>query len=127
MTIKEQDREAGLRRGQQVMAAGGILGALAASACCVLPLVLVSLGVSGAWIGNLTALAPYQPYVLAGTLTALGYGFYLVYWRSPAVCSDDTCKRPLPSRGVKLGLWVGTALVAVALIIPRIALILSDL
>lgn len=40
------------------IAAGGILGAIAASSCCILPLVLFSLGIGGAWIGNLTALAP---------------------------------------------------------------------
>ena len=39
-------------------AAGGILGALAASSCCILPLALFMLGISGAWIGNLTTLAP---------------------------------------------------------------------
>ncbi len=44
----------------RLVAAGGILGALAASSCCILPLVLVlfSVGISGAWIGNLTELAP---------------------------------------------------------------------
>lgn len=40
----------------RLVAAGGILGALAASSCCIIPLVLFSLGISGAWIGNLTAL-----------------------------------------------------------------------
>jgi len=111
---------------EQTTAVGGILGAIAASACCVVPLLFVSLGVSGAWIGNLTALAPYQPYVLAFTFAVLGYGFYSVYWRPRVVCSDGACERPLPSRAVKLGLWLGTALVAVALIFPRIALMLSD-
>jgi mercuric ion transport protein len=43
-------------------AAGGLLGALAASSCCIVPLALFTLGVGGAWIGNLAALEPYQPY-----------------------------------------------------------------
>jgi mercuric ion transport protein len=110
---------------ERLTAVGGILGAIVASSCCVLPLLFVSLGVSGAWIGNLTALAPYQLYVLALTMAVLGYGFYLVYWRPRAVCSYGTCEQPLPSRAVKLGLWLGTALVAVALIFPRIALVLA--
>ena len=38
MTIKKQDREVGIQRGSQLMAAAGILGALAASSCCILPL-----------------------------------------------------------------------------------------
>jgi mercuric ion transport protein len=45
----------------RLVAAGGILGALGASACCVVPLLLFSLGISGAWIGTLTALSPYSP------------------------------------------------------------------
>ena len=35
---------------QKLVAAGGVIGALAASSCCILPLVLFGLGVSGAWI-----------------------------------------------------------------------------
>ena len=54
--------DAAIGRTQKLVAAGGILGAIAASSCCIAPLVLFSLGISGAWIGNLTALAPYQPY-----------------------------------------------------------------
>src|SRR5712692_8846532 len=53
-TVQSQD-DVGNRRGQAMMAAGGVLGALAASSCCILPLVLFGLGVSGAWIGNFTA------------------------------------------------------------------------
>src|SRR6266851_5223734 len=61
-------------RTEKLLAAGGVLGALAASSCCIVPLVLFSLGVSGAWIGNLTRLAPYQPYFIAATAACLGYG-----------------------------------------------------
>ena len=46
---------------QRLIAVSGILGALAASSCCIVPLVLFSIGIGGAWIGNLTALAPYKP------------------------------------------------------------------
>jgi mercuric ion transport protein len=42
------------------IAAGSLFGALAASSCCILPLVLFSLGISGAWISHFTALAPYN-------------------------------------------------------------------
>ena len=62
MTINQETKLPDVRHRQRLMAAGGLLGALAASSCCILPLVLFSLGVSGAWIGNFTQLAPYQPY-----------------------------------------------------------------
>ena len=79
----------------RLTALGGILGAIAASSCCIAPLVLFSLGISGAWIGNLTALAPYQPYFIAATLACLGYGYWLVYRRKKIACADGA---PAPGR-----------------------------
>src|SRR5260221_10092476 len=84
-TVEPQDN-AGHQRGQKLTAAGGLLGALAASSCCILPLVLFSLGVSGAWIGNFTQLAPYQPYFIAATIGFLGCG-YLPVFPAPVVAS----------------------------------------
>ena len=113
---------AGTDRSQaRLIAAGGILGGLAASACCILPLIFVTVGISGAWIGNLTALAPYKPYVAAGTLTLVGYGYYLVYVRPKQACADGSCARPLPDRFIKLTLWIATALVVAALAFDYVA------
>src|SRR6266567_1346743 len=107
MTIDQTDHIADNRRRQRLMAAGGLLGALAASSCCILPLVLFGLGVSGAWIGNFTRLAAYQPYFLAATLACLGYGYWLVYRSSTRACADGkACARPLPNRIVKTSLVV---------------------
>jgi mercuric transport protein len=50
--------------------------ALAASACCTIPLALVSLGVSGVWIGSLTALEPYRWLFVLFAMSALGYAGY---------------------------------------------------
>src|SRR5260221_7710285 len=63
MTVKENGRTLGIQGRQYLVAAGGLLGAVAASSCCIVPLILFGLGVSGAWIGNLTRLAPYQPHL----------------------------------------------------------------
>jgi mercuric ion transport protein len=105
----------------RLVAAGGLLGALAATSCCILPLVLFSLGISGAWIANLTALAPYKPYFAAGTLALLGYGYYLVYVRPRQACADGSCARPLPNRLVKSSLWIATVLVVAALAFDYVA------
>jgi mercuric ion transport protein len=99
----------------RLTALGSILGAIAVSSCCIAPLVLFSLGISGAWIGNLTALAPYQPYFIAATLACLGYGYWLVYRREKIVCAEGACARPLPNHIVKAGLVLATILVAGAI------------
>jgi len=102
-----------------LFAAGGILGAVGASACCILPLTLTLFGVSGAWMSNLRALTSYQPYFIVMTVVFVGFGFYQVYWKPHQVCAaGDTCIRPLPNRLVKSGLWVGTILVMAALTFP---------
>ena len=110
----------------RLIAAGGILGAIAASTCCVVPLVLFSLGISGAWIGNLTALTPYKPFFIVLTLGFLGYGYYLVYRKPKVACAEGSaCARPLPNRLVKGSLWFATLLILIAfawpLIVPVIA------
>ena len=38
-----------------------VIAAIGASLCCIGPLVLLALGISGAWISYLTALEPYRP------------------------------------------------------------------
>ena len=122
MTIKEEVFGTRVQRGQALIAAGGMLGALAASSCCILPLVLFSLGVGGAWIGNFTRLAPYQPYFIAATLLFLGCGYWLVYRSRTRTCTEDeVCARPLPNRIVKASLILATILVAAALGLDVIA------
>lgn len=116
MMVKEEHIAANSGRGQKLMAAGGLLGALAASSCCILPVLLFSLGVSGAWIGNFTQLAPYQPYFLAATLVFLGSGYWLVHRAPKRACADgEACARPLPNRLVRAALVAATILVIAAL------------
>ena len=109
------------------IATGGILGALAASTCCIFPLILISLGISGAWIGTLMAFSPYQPIFVAATLGFLGYGFWVVYRRPKACAGDAVCARPLPNRLVKSVLWVATALILTVLLWTWIAPVIAPI
>lgn len=109
------------------MAAGGLLGALAASSCCILPVALFSLGIGGAWIANLTQLAPYQPYFLAATLLCLGTGYWLVHRASKRACAaGEACARSLPNRLVKGMLLTATVLVVAAVGFDLLAPLLLD-
>lgn len=122
MTVKEDTGSMGSQRAPALLATGGLLTALAASSCCILPLLLFSLGIGGAWIGNFTQLAPYQPYFIAAALGFLGAGCWLVRRSSQHACVDGAaCARPLPNRFVNLVLIAATALVIAALAFDFIA------
>jgi mercuric ion transport protein len=78
------------QRRATLLSVGGIVAALGAASCCVIPFALFLVGVSGAWIGNLTALEPYQPIFAAVALGFIGYGAYLVYWNPKVACADGS-------------------------------------
>jgi mercuric ion transport protein len=108
-----------------LLATGGLVGAVLASSCCIGPLLLLSVGVSGAWIGNLTALAPYQPLFIAITVVFLAAGFWRVYRKPKVACEEGSyCATPTSSRALKLALWVATVLAIAALsvnvLVPRL-------
>lgn len=96
-----------------IAALGGTAGAILASSCCIGPLLLISLGASGPWIGKLTALKAYQPFFLIVTAIVLGYGFWLVYGSRRESC-EDGCSRHGTRRLTKVALWVVSALALVA-------------
>ncbi|GAA0631964.1 MULTISPECIES: mercuric transporter MerT family protein [Rhodospirillales] len=101
-----------------LLATGGVVGAILASACCVAPLLLLMLGVSGAWIGNLTALEPYKPLFATVALIFIGLGFWQVYFKTKPACDDGSyCARPESALITKAALWFSTVLVGLALTI----------
>lgn len=71
--------------------AGAVISAVGASICCVGPLLLLALGIGGAWVGNLTAMERYRPYWMTATLVFLGLAFFRIY-RKPeeAVCTPGS-------------------------------------
>lgn len=106
----------------------GIATAVGASACCILPLMLFALGISGAWIGNLVALEPYKPYFIAAAILFLVFGFYKVY-RKPKVevCEEGTfCAYPGSDRINKITLWLAMVLLVLAILWPYIAPVLLE-
>jgi len=112
---------------QGFLATGSIFGAFAASACCILPLVLFSLGIGGAWISNLTALYPYKPYFVTLTLFFLAGGFYMAYRKPKMACEPGSyCATPASGRVVKISLWSATLLVSAALAFPYMVPYLLD-
>ncbi len=111
------------RKGQ----VGAVLAAIAASICCVGPLVLIGLGISGAWVSNLTALQPFRPYLMVVTIAFLAYAFYSVYRKPKAEdCEPGSlCANPKSEKMNKILLWLVTIIVLGLLAVPHFTSVIS--
>lgn len=94
------------------------LTAIGASVCCVLPLVFVLMGVSGAWISNLTAFDAWRPWFIGATLLCLGLAFWNLYGPSSRCRTDGHCIDPSVLRRRRRWLWIFTLFIALLLLFP---------
>lgn len=94
------------------------LAAIGASICCVVPLVLVLLGLSGAWVAHLTALDPYRPWFTAATLLSLAAAYWSLYGPASRCRTDGACmdERILARR--RRLLWIAAVVIALLLLFP---------
>lgn len=102
---------------------GGVLAAIVASICCIGPLVLVTVGISGAWISNLAAFEPYRLLALGVAIAFMVLAYRKIY-RAPApdACEPGTlCAMPETNRAYKIMFWVVSALVLLAMVFPYFA------
>jgi mercuric ion transport protein len=108
------------KSGRSALFAGGV-AAILASTCCLGPLVLITLGFSGAWISNLTVLEPYKPFFIGAALVALFFAWRRIY-RTEAECKPgEVCALPQARRAYKVVFWVVALLVLTALTFHYIA------
>jgi mercuric ion transport protein len=104
-------------KAQGAALAGSVLSSVLASACCLGPVVLTLIGLSGGALAH--RFEPLRPYMLATTYTLLGGAFFLTYRQKPQTCGPDgTCATPGPSRLAKVLLWLATVVVVLVTTFP---------
>lgn len=100
---------------------GGLFAGIAASSCCVGPFLLLSLGVSGSWIGNLSAMDTYRPYLIGLTLILMGLAFRKLYLL-PQACEVDTpCASPDYVKKQRIIFWMISVFVLLMITFPYYA------
>jgi mercuric ion transport protein len=99
----------------------GILAAIGASACCVGPLALLALGVSGAWISSLTALEPYRPIFIGLTLLFLAGAFHRLYLARRVCMPGSACANPPTLKRQRLAFWIAAVLALGLIAVPWFA------
>lgn len=90
-------------------AVGGIAAALGlCAACCLLPAVLISVGVTGAWVGSLDSLGAYKWIFVVLSATLLGFVYYRLYVKTgQGLRTRDIIRN---DRLLRRMFWAGTAL-----------------
>lgn len=99
----------------------GVIAAIGASVCCVAPLVLLALGISGAWVGNLTAMESYRPIFIGLTLLFLWLTFRKLYLVPQACKLGTPCSDPRTIKRQRLTFWIVTVLLIGLLAVPPLA------
>lgn len=99
----------------------GALAAIGASVCCVGPLLLLALGIGGAWIAHLTALEPLRPWFTAVTLVFLGLSFHWLYFGPQSCEPGDSCAVPAVLKRRRLIFWIVTLAILALLSVPSLA------
>lgn len=108
-------------REERVASGGAVLAALAASLCCVGPLVFVLLGLGA--FGAAAAFESAHPYLLGAAALLLAFGFYRAYFNRAAVsCAPgDACAMKPVNRAGRLTLWIAAAAVLAFALSPYYA------
>jgi len=97
--------------------AGSVLSGLLASACCLGPLVLTLLGVSGAALAR--GFEPLRPFLLVAAYGLLAAAFFLAYRPRAADCAPgEACATTGPGGAARVMLWIGTILVVLFTAFP---------
>ena len=107
-----------LRLGATGSLIAGATAAIAASVCCVGPLVLVTLGVGGAWMAQLTEFEAVRPLFIGLVLAFLGLAFHRLHF-APQVCAAGTlCANPLTLKRQRVAFWIATVLLIALIAAP---------
>jgi mercuric ion transport protein len=99
----------------------GLFAAFGATACCFGPLLLVTLGLGGAWVSSLRVLEPYQPLFVLLTLVFIGFAFYRLYLKPRQCEPGEVCAVPAVLKRQRSIFWLVVVLVAAMFSFPLYA------
>jgi mercuric ion transport protein len=97
---------------------GTVLAAIGASVCCVGPLLLLSLGIGGAWMSTLTSMESVRPFFILLTLVLIGLGYHKIYVLPDSCETGTACALPEEKHKQRIIFWTVSVLVLLLLAFP---------
>ncbi len=114
-TVPDKNKK---QKGSILAIGGSLIAAIAASACCWLPLLLIGFGLSAGGVSPW--LEEYRPIFLSVAGLLLALGFYLVYRPALTCESGSACEVPRPKlkRFNQVAIWFAAILVVAFALFP---------
>jgi mercuric ion transport protein len=100
------------------------IAALLASACCVFPLLLVLLGISGVWISQLRWLEPYSTALMVlsvGSLSLAGWRLFRAAPDSVRTCDSDDRACLQANAQARRWFWLVSLIALIPILVPLAA------
>ena len=109
MTGEDPNKTKARRKGGLIAGGGALsgLGAFIGASCCVLPLILINLGVSAALVGKLAFFARFQHYFMGAAVMLLAVAIVAAFWKGRR-----------PGKRVAITLILAAALIVAAYVMP---------
>ncbi len=93
-----------------------ILTSLFASICCIVPLILALLGLTG--VAAFSFLEPLRPYLISASVILFGFAFYFVYRKKIIVIEDGSRRIIKAGKRNRLAVWVAVVISIAVIIFP---------
>lgn len=96
---------------------GGIAAAIAASLCCILPVLSIAFGLGA--FGAAAFFESLRPYLLTVVVVALAFSFYQMYFRRQSCAEGEACATKPFGTANKIFLWVAAIAIGVVAMFPH--------
>lgn len=96
----------------------GVVTAIFSTACCFGPLLLITLGFSGATAARMEVLAPFQPFFAGATVLLVGWAFHRLYIQPKRCAPGEVCESHYALSVQRKVFWFVVALIGVLALFP---------
>jgi len=90
---------------------GGLVTALLSTVCCIVPLILLLLGIGGSWVANLTSLEPYKPYFISVSILFLAFAYWQIFLQKQECEEGKLCAVPENKKKYKIIFWMASLII----------------
>ncbi len=104
---------------EKILTGGAVVAAIAASLCCIGPLLFAVLGLGA--FGAASVFEAGRPYLLAFAVLALAFGFYRSYFQIESCAPGESCATKPVNRFNRTFLWLASVAVLAFALSPYYA------